>query len=113
MQPVLDLVPERGMGERALDPFVEPRAHAQVAGRPGDVVVDRLREWVGLLKDHSDPAADLDAVGRLGVDVMAVIQHTALQPKARNRVIHPVETSDERRLAASGRPDYSRDQMAV
>src|SRR3712207_8828107 len=48
------------------------------AGRPrpvGHVVVDRLGERVRLLEDHADPAAYLDRVDVVVVDVLAVVGH--------------------------------------
>src|SRR5919201_781848 len=48
LQPVLDLVPERGAMQRLLDPLVEILLEPQYARRPGDVVGDRLRERVRL-----------------------------------------------------------------
>ena len=49
----------------------------------GDVVVDRLRERVRLLEDHADPAAHLDRVDVGRVQVLAVVEHVALDRRAR------------------------------
>ena len=63
LEPVLDLVPERGAAQRRLDALVElADFDPEIARRPGDVVVDRLREGVGLLEDHADPPPHLDPV---------------------------------------------------
>ena len=54
---VLDLVPECGAAQRLLDEVVHVvDLHAGDPRAVGDVVVDRLRERVGLLEDHADVA---------------------------------------------------------
>ncbi len=61
--------------QRRLDDLVErPRLRADDAGAVGDVVVDRLRERVGLLEHHADAAADLDRVDVGAVEVVAVVE---------------------------------------
>ena len=67
--------------------------HPQVARGPGDVVVDRLRERVGLLEHHPDPPAHLDAVDARAVQVVAVVEQLTLEREARDRVVHPVQAS--------------------
>ena len=64
-------------GEGALDALVEVLLHPEHARRPGDVVVDRLRERVRLLEDHPDPAAHLDRVDAVAVEVGPVVQQLA------------------------------------
>ena len=113
LQPVLDLVPERGAAQAGLDALVEAVLQPERAGPEGDVVVDRLGERVGLLEDHADPAADLDRVDVPGVEILAVIRHGALDGRARDQVVHPVEAADEGRLAAPGRPDERRHGLLV
>ena len=87
VEPVLDLVPEVGAAQRALDDLVllgllHP---ARVEVEPGgDVLVDRhRRERVGRLEDHADQAADLDRVDPVRVDVLAVERDLALDAGAR------------------------------
>ena len=86
-----------------------PRSQAEVARRPGDVVVDRLREGVRFLEDHPDPPPHLDPVDVAAVDVVAVVEDLALDPEARHRVVHPVEAAQEGRLAAAGGADQGGD----
>ena len=86
---------------------------AEVAGRPGHVVVDRLGERVGLLEDHPDPAADLDPVDAAAVEVVTVVEQLPGDAEARDRVVHPVQAAQEGRLAAARRPDDRRDHVAV
>src|SRR4051794_33320767 len=107
-QAVLDLFPQAGAAQRALDPLVEPVAADTGQPQPGgDVVVDRHRgERVWLLEDHADQAAhrhDVD-VGR--VDVVAVERHAALGIRPRDLLMHPVDAAHERRLAAAGGSDH-------
>src|ERR687896_2095364 len=90
LESVLDLVPERGVAERALDDLVHAALHPEHARAEGDVVVDRLGERVRLLEDHADPLAHLDRVDLLRVEVLAVVEHLPLDPRAGDEVVHPV-----------------------
>src|SRR6202011_1646096 len=76
-------------------------------------VVDRLRERVRLLEDHPDPAAHLDRIDAVGIDVLAVVEHLALHPRARDEVVQPVQRAQKRALAAPRRPDDRGDEVAV
>jgi hypothetical protein len=77
-----------------------------VDARPvGDVLVDRLRERVGLLEHHADAGAQLHHVDRLVVDVLPVEADVALGPADLDGVVHPVDAAQEGRLAAAGRAD--------
>jgi hypothetical protein len=105
LQPVLDLVPERSVLERLLDPLVEAALEPEHTRPEGDVVVDRLRERIRLLEDHPDPSPHLDRVDVVRVEVLPVVEHPALDPGARDEVVHPVEAADQRALAAAGRAD--------
>ena len=78
LEPVLDLVPERRLLQRALDTSVEIVLLPEHARPEGDVVVDRLRERVRLLEDHADALAHLDRVDLGAVEVDAVVQELAL-----------------------------------
>jgi hypothetical protein len=74
-QPVLDLVPQGGLPQRALGDLVEQRpvADADELQAGDDVVVDRHgRERRRLLEHHADAAPDRDRVDAGGVDVVAV-----------------------------------------
>ena len=77
LEPVLDLVPERRSAQRLLDPLVELVLQPEVARRPGDVVVDRLRERVRFLEDHADPPPHLDPVDVAAVEIVAVVEDPA------------------------------------
>src|SRR5829696_334810 len=71
LEAVLDLVPQRTLLERALDDLVHAALHPEHARPEGDVVVDRLGEWVGFLEDHADPLAHLDGVHLRAVEILA------------------------------------------
>ena len=83
LEPVFDLVPEGGAAQGFLDPLVQAGAHTEVARRPGDVVVDRLREGVRFLEDHADPPPHLDLVDVAAVDVVAVVEDLAARSGSR------------------------------
>src|SRR5215469_692029 len=108
-QPVLDLIPQARARQARADDVVEMGAAASQAvnARPiGDVVVDRLRERVRLLEHHADTGAQLYYVLLPGLDVLTVEADRAGDPGPGNGVVHPIETAQERRLAAAGRPDH-------
>ena len=113
---VLDLVPQRGAPQAALDDLVE-LGGLRPAGQPepgGDVVVDRhRRERVGSLEDHADDPAERDRVDRRAVDVLAVEPDGALDPRPGGQLVHPVERAQEGALAAAGRADDRRDRMRL
>ena len=109
LQAVLGLVPQRRAAQGGLDDLVGVALHAHHARPEGDVVVDRLRERVRLLEDHPDPLAHLHGVDRAVVEVLAVVDDLAVDARARDQVVHPVQAADERRLAAARRPDQRGD----
>ena len=116
LQPVLDLVPQAGALQRALDDRVHlrlARGEAVDARAVGDVLVDRLGEGVGLLEHHADAGAQLHHVHRGGVDILAVELDPALDARARDGVVHPVEGAQEGRLAAARRADEGGDVLAA
>ena len=82
-------------------------------GSVGHVVEDRLRERVRLLEDHADAASHLGDVDGLVVEVHAVEADLAADPRAADEVVHPVEATQHRRLAAARRPDQRGDLLAV
>src|SRR5262245_24237470 len=72
---VLRLVPQAGALQAGLHDLVElvlAGGHAVDARPVGDVVVDRLRERIGLLEHHADARAQHDDVQLRVVDVLAV-----------------------------------------
>ncbi len=99
--------------QRAFHAPVEVVLEAEDAQPVGDVVVDRLRKRVRPLEDHADPAANLDRVDAGPVQVDAVVEQRALDLRARNQIVHPVEAAEHGRLSAAGRPDQRRDRVAA
>jgi hypothetical protein len=79
----------------------------------GDVVVDRLRERVGLLEDHADPAPHLDRIHAAAVDVLTVVGHLAGDSGPEDEIVHPVQRSQQRGLAAARRPDQRGDLIVA
>ncbi len=110
---VLDLVPQSGarqgvlhdIADLLLVPAEDPRA-------VGDVVEDALREGVGLLEDHPDPAPHLDRIHVRAVDVHPVVEHLAFDTGARDQVVHTVERTQQRRLPTTTRTDECGDLAA-
>ena len=112
IQAVLDLVPEVGALERLLDELVgvglRDALVVELDARE-DVVSDRHgRERVRALEDHADLSANPHGVDPGAVEIVAVDEHFPVHPRAGNDLVHAVESSDERRLAAPRRPDERR-----
>src|SRR3569623_647486 len=108
---ILDLVPQRRAAQRPLDDLVELLAIANAVDPRAvrDVVVDALRERVRLLEHHADPAADLGRRDLAVVEVDTLIEDLALDPRARDQVVHPIQAAQHGGLAAARGPDERRD----
>ena len=112
MQAVLHLAPQAGPLKARLDDAIQlvlTGRQTVDAGAVGDVVVDRLRERVRLLKHHADARPKLDDIEHAVVDVLTVKRDLAGHPADVDRVVHPVQAPQERRLAAPRRPDQGQD----
>ena len=112
VEPVLDLVPEVRADQGPLDGLVQLLLVAvAVELQPGrDVVVDgHRRERVGTLEHHADEAADRDRIDARSVQVDAVQLDLSGRVGAGNDLVHAVQRSQHRRLAAAGRADECRD----
>jgi hypothetical protein len=55
----------------------------------------------------------LDRVDSRVVEVLAVVEDAPADLRARDEVVHPVQTAQDRRLPAAGRPDQRRDEALV
>ena len=76
----------------------------------GDVVADgHRRKRRRPLEDHADVLAHRDRVHAARVDVARRRASPRLRRARRDRLVHPVETSQQRRLAAARRTDDCRD----
>jgi hypothetical protein len=104
-QAVLDLVPQSGGLQRALDAL----AHVVHPVQPqpgGDVVEDRQsRERHRPLEDHPDRAPHARDVDALTVEVEVVERHRSLDPRAVHLLVHPVHAPQQSRLPRARRPD--------
>src|SRR3712207_6692360 len=92
----------------ALDQLVHVATVTVDPSPPRHVLVDGLGERVGLLEDHPDAAPDDYRVRGLGVDVLVAQHHVPFGARARDHLVHPVQTSYEGALAAPRRPDERR-----
>ena len=75
MQPVLDLVPDGSAAQSLFHDLVHVRLGLGQPVNPGaigDVVVDRLGEWVRLLEHHADLGAQLHGVDAVVIDILPV-----------------------------------------
>src|ERR1700722_7158048 len=75
---------------------------------PGsDIVIDRHRgKRIGLLKHHAYPAAQLRGGGSV-IDTEVADADAALNPRLGNGLVHAVQTTNERGLAAARGTDES------
>jgi hypothetical protein len=109
LQLVLDLVPERGLAERALDALGHRALEAVQAQPEGDVVEDAHREGVRLLEDHADVAPHRHRIHAPAVHVLALELNVTLEAEAADQVVHPVERPEHRALPAAGGTDEAGD----
>ena len=92
-QPIFDLVPQASAAQRLLDDPVEIRLGTREtvdARAISDVLVDRLRERVGLLEHHADARAELHHVHVGRINVLAVELDLAGDARAGDGVVHAV-----------------------
>src|SRR5690606_3193477 len=71
----------------------------------GDIVIDGLREWIGLLNHHADATAEFNGIRRAGENVRSMQVQCALSPSPGNEVIHSVDPAKECTFAAAGWPN--------
>jgi hypothetical protein len=64
-----------------------------------------IRERVRPLEHHADPAPHLDRIDRRGVEIVSVVGDLALDRRTGDQVVHAVQASKQRGLAAAGRSD--------
>src|SRR5690606_29253266 len=111
VEAVADLVPERRLAQRALDEGVQVSPVAVDARPESDVFVDRLRERIRPLEDHPDATPDLDGVHAGRVQVRPAVADRALDPRAGDQVVHPVEAAEQRALPAPRGADEGDDAV--
>src|SRR5438270_1738056 len=113
VQPVFDFVPERGGAQASLDGFVDQSAlrDSRDPQTVSDVIVNRFRERIQFLVNNPDTPSKIDDVnpGFVNVDRFDA-NRAARYPSAVDEIVHPVETAQERRLAATGRTDQRSDR---
>ena len=61
-----------------------------IARAVGDILVDGLRERIGLLEHHADASPEFHHVDLLVVDILAIERDVAAHPRDIDRVVHPV-----------------------
>ncbi|MNZ94954.1 hypothetical protein D3C78_1140760 [compost metagenome] len=111
LQLVLDFIPQRCLAQRPFDAVVHVGG-AEVFEQfdaKSDVVVDRHRERRGLLEDHADLGTDQRHILLAGQQVFAVEQDFAFGALIGVQLVHAVEGTQQRGLAAARRADESRD----
>src|SRR5262245_53044422 len=109
MKLVLYFVPQRRAAQRLLDLLRDIAAVAVEPQPERHVAVDAHRERIRLLENHPDVAAHRDRIDPACVNVLAAEQNLPFEAEAPDEVIHPVDTSKSRALAASGRANKSGD----
>src|SRR5205085_8445764 len=66
-----------------------------------NIIEDRFRERVRLLKYHPDFSTQVDHIRAGSVNILTVNRHGSLDPRARDDIVHAVERAQEGRLAAT------------
>lgn len=92
--------------ERALDALVDQPAVADAVHAQSicDVLIDRLRKRIRFLENHAYLFAQLDDLDVPAVDVLAVDPDLAAEARSLDQIVHPVQQSQESRLAAPEGP---------
>src|SRR5207253_8490759 len=70
-------------------------------------------EGVGTLEHHPDLPPDRHRVDVAPVDVLAVEDHLAIHPGARDELVKTVQAADDRRLAGARRADQGGDLVGL
>ena len=113
-QPVFDVVPELHVAQRGLHQFLlstagNHRARHVQSDAEQHVIVDRDWQRVGTLKHHPDTLAQLRQGDILVVDVAAKDADLAGRPHVFVSLVDAIETTQQGRLAATGRSDQRGD----
>ena len=105
LEAILDIVPQGGAAQGALDGLAIIGGIAVDAKSECDVVVDGFGERVRLLEDHADAGAHLGRVDARVVEILIAEHDGAANPGGGNQIVHAVEASDDGALAAAGGSD--------
>src|SRR5437870_730623 len=103
MQSIFNFFPQGGGRQGLLNDLIEIESPFSEAIHPhpvSDVVVNRHRKWIGFLKDHTNPAPEMDDVHSIGIDVPAIELDFALQASAWNEIVHAIQRPEKSRLSA-------------
>ncbi len=102
-QTVGHFIPQCRLPQGAFDPVrkLAGRREAIQSRAVSDVVVDRLREWIGSLEHHPDAAPQRHDIGSGREDRGAVEEDIALVPRARREIVQAVDGAQKRRLATA------------
>src|SRR5262249_38028198 len=106
---VLYLVPQSGPGQGLLDPVRHVAAIPVELEPEGHVVEDTHLERVGLLEHHADVAAEHHGIDVTRIDILPVEVYVPLEAEAVDEVVHAVEASQDRALAAARGSDEASD----
>src|SRR3954466_4349913 len=82
--------------------------HSVDSDAPGNILIDRFGERVGLLKDHTNPPPDLNRIDRLLIDIDTVVIDLSLDPTARNQIVRAVDAAQNSAFPAAGGSDQGR-----
>jgi hypothetical protein len=111
LQPIFDFVPERRTCKTILNGLIY-RAPVMNPCDPKPVsyiLVDRFREWVRLLENHSHSLPEHDHIHTRPMDIDAIDPNlTRRNFSVIDQVVHPINATQQRRLSAAGRSDQRR-----
>ena len=100
---ILDLIPQRGLGERPFDALIHlGLAKAlEETNTECDIVVNAHWKRRGFLEHHTDFCADQRNIGLGGQQIFAIQHNLALGPLPRIEFEHPVKGPQQGRFAAA------------
>ena len=106
MQAVFQFVPDGSLTQAAFYDLIQILflGDAFQARTISDIIIDALREWIRLLKNHADMAAKNDRIDIfVGIDTGK--KDLPFYTAGRDEVIHAVQRAQEGRFPTAGRPD--------
>ena len=108
---ILQLIPDGRLAKRGLDDLIELLLVADTVRTwtIGHIVIDRHRERIRLLEDHTDPLTKCIDIDILLIDVLPIEKDLTIDTAALHQIVHAVQRLEQCGLATAGRSDEGRD----
>src|SRR6267143_3838170 len=104
MEPVFDFVPQRRSTQGLLDNFIKLDSSLRQPVDPNAIsyiVIHRHGKRIRSLKNHTNPAPELNHIHVVGGNVFAIQFDFTLEARARNKVVHSIQGTQKSGLSTS------------